>query len=277
MTGMILGSPKYMSPEQVAGKRTDHRSDIFSIGVVVYEMLTGASPFIADNIHGIMYQTLNFNPPVPKTLNPDLPQVANYIIAKVLAKNLDDRYQSAWDLANDLRHARAELTGGEAHADLVASRPGEPRPYVAPSGPLTREEDKRAATTKMDDDDENVTADGDSYPAGASDSNETSGPILGLAGAFDSYDATMRLAAMTGVEHNLDEFSDSQQIERLSDWSRSEHSSELDALPNSGTWRNESVSPVVTGTIVTLDRKLRNIWIGSAILLLSTCFVLVYA
>ncbi len=274
MTGMILGSPKYMSPEQVAGKRTDHRSDIFSIGVVVYEMLTGASPFVADNIHGIMYQTLNFNPPAPKTLNPDLPQVANYIIAKVLAKNLDDRYQSAKDLANDLRRARAELTGGETHADLVASFPGETRSFVAPLGPLTREEDKGAATTKVEDED--ATADAESYP-GASDSNEISGPVLGLAGAFDSYDATMRLAAMTGIEHNLDEFSDSQQIEQLIDWPRTEQSSELEALPNSGTWRKQTASPLVTGTLGTLDRKLRNIWIGSAILLVSTCFVLVYA
>ena len=237
-------------------------------------MLTGASPFVADNIHGIMYQTLNFNPPAPKTLNPDLPQVTNYIIAKVLAKNLDDRYQCAKDLANDLRHARAQLVGGETHPDLVASLPGEPRPFVVPVGPLTREDDRQAATSKVDDDGD-VTADCDSYP-GDSDSNAISGPVLGLAGGFDSYDATMRLAAMTGMQHNLDEFSDPQQIEQLSDWSRSGHSSQLEALPNSGTWRKETAPPVVTGTVGTLDPKLRNIWIGSAILLISTFFVLVY-
>ena len=275
MTGMILGSPKYMSPEQVAGRRTDHRSDIFSIGVVVYEMLTGASPFVSDNVHGIMYQTLNFNPPAPKTLNPDLPQVANYIIAKVLAKNLDDRYQCAKDLANDLRHARAELTGGGTQADLVASLPGEPRPFVAPLGPLTREDDTGAVTT-IADDSEDATAVGDSYPGDTDDSKEISGPVLGLAGGFDSYDATMRLAAMTGIEHDLDKFSDSQQIEQLVDWPQTGHSSELKALPNSGTWRKEMTPPVVTGTVGTLDRKLRNIWIGSAILLVSTCFVLAF-
>ncbi len=66
VTGMILGSPKYMSPEQVSGKRADTRSDIFSLGVVLYEMLTGTSPFVADNIHGVMYQTMNFSPPAPQ-------------------------------------------------------------------------------------------------------------------------------------------------------------------------------------------------------------------
>ena len=70
MTGMILGSPKYMSPEQVSGKRADTRSDIFSLGVVLYEMLTGTSPFVADNIHGVMYQTMNFNPPAPQNAQP---------------------------------------------------------------------------------------------------------------------------------------------------------------------------------------------------------------
>ena len=80
MTGMILGSPKYMSPEQVSGKRADTRSDIFSLGVVIYEMLTGTSPFVADNIHGVMYQTMTFQSPAPKTLIPP-PDVLNFIIA----------------------------------------------------------------------------------------------------------------------------------------------------------------------------------------------------
>ena len=281
MTGMILGSPKYMSPEQVSGKRTDHRSDIFSIGVVVYEMLTGASPFVSDNVHGIMYQTLNFNPPAPKTLNPDLPQVANYIIAKVLAKNLDDRYQSTKDLANDLRQAHAEFTGRVNQAALVASRPGEPRPFVPPSDQLTRKEDKPTATIQGNDDREDVSADSDSFSA-ATGSNEISGPVLGLAGAFDSYDATMRLAAITGMEHKLDKFSDSQQIERLSSRSRPKYSDQFKVSPNSTNGRIETGAAYMTAVDMTaragtLDRKLRNIWIGSAILLLGTIFVLVFA
>jgi len=275
MTGMILGSPKYMSPEQVAGKRTDHRSDIFSIGVVVYEMLTGASPFVADNIHGIMYQTLNFNPPAPKTLNPDLPQVANYIIAKVLAKNLDDRYQCAKDLANDLREAHAEFTGRVSQASLVASLPGEPRPFQPPSDQLTRWEDKHTPTAHENDDREDASADSDSFSA-ATGSNEISGPILGLAGAFDSYDATMRLAAITGMQHNFEKFSDSQQVEHLSIQSRPKYSDQFKVPANSTNGRTRNKAADRTATTGMLDRNLRNIWIGSAILILATIIVLVF-
>ena len=67
MTGLILGSPKYMSPEQVIGQaRRSPRRDIFSLGVVLYEMLTGVAPFDGDNVHGIMYATVNFTPPPPE-------------------------------------------------------------------------------------------------------------------------------------------------------------------------------------------------------------------
>ena len=59
LTGMMLGSPKYMSPEQALGKRADHRSDIFSLGVILYEMLTGTAPFKGENINAIMYQIVN--------------------------------------------------------------------------------------------------------------------------------------------------------------------------------------------------------------------------
>jgi len=65
MTGMIMGSPKYMSPEQVAGQRADHRCDLFSLGVVLFETVTGEAAFQGDSIHGIMYQILHSTPPPP--------------------------------------------------------------------------------------------------------------------------------------------------------------------------------------------------------------------
>lgn len=103
MAGMILGSPKYMSPEQVVGQEVDGRSDIFSLGVVLYEMLTGKPPFSGDNISAIMFRILNEMPTAPGTLRPELPEAFNYIVAKALAKHPDERYQSAGEMAEDLR------------------------------------------------------------------------------------------------------------------------------------------------------------------------------
>lgn len=104
MAGMVLGSPKYMSPEQVVGQDVDGRSDIFSLGVVLYEMLTGKSPFVGENISTIMYRILNDMPTAPGTLKPELPEAFNYIVSKALAKHPDDRYTNAGEMAEDLRH-----------------------------------------------------------------------------------------------------------------------------------------------------------------------------
>src|SRR5487761_1988251 len=100
-TGMVLGSPKYMSPEQVLGKDLDQRSDIFSLGVMLYEMLTGHAPFSGDNVNAIMYQTLNTVPAQPNSVNTSVPEMLNFIVAKALAKGVDDRYQDAKDFAAD--------------------------------------------------------------------------------------------------------------------------------------------------------------------------------
>lgn len=104
VAGMILGSPKYMSPEQVVGQEVDGRADIFSLGVVLYEMLTGRPPFAGDNISAIMFRILNEMPTAPCTLKPELPETFNYIVARALAKHPDERYQSAAEMAEDLRH-----------------------------------------------------------------------------------------------------------------------------------------------------------------------------
>lgn len=103
MSGMVMGSPKYMSPEQVVGQAVDGRSDIFSLAVVLYEMLTGKTPFAGDNISAIMYQILNDEPIPPKAFNQNIPDAINYIVLKALAKHPDKRYQNAKDMARDLK------------------------------------------------------------------------------------------------------------------------------------------------------------------------------
>ena len=109
--GMVLGSPKYMSPEQVVGKAVDGRSDIFSLGVVLYEMLTGAAPFNGDNISTLMYRILNETPTWPSTLNLRIPAGFDRILARALAKSPENRYQHAHELAADLRELIGQSAG----------------------------------------------------------------------------------------------------------------------------------------------------------------------
>ncbi len=176
-TGMVLGSPKYMSPEQVLGKLTDRRSDVFSLGVMLYEMLTGQVPFIGENVNAIMYQTLNAVPPPPSHANPAVPEMLNFIVAKALAKDLEARYQDARELANDLRACRDAL----------------PREPVAASSPV-----KRAPSL-----------------ANAAEGDESKPVVtLGLSPSFDSVEATMRLAAMTASNEDVEELSRTLRISR---------------------------------------------------------------
>jgi serine/threonine protein kinase len=268
MTGMILGSPKYMSPEQVSGKRADTRSDIFSLGVVIYEMLTGTSPFVADNIHGVMYQTMNFNPPAPRTLNPELPDVLNFIVAKALAKNLDDRYQHAKDLCNDLRQALSALAG-ESGVPNVGGGPMD-TPFVEPASPLTRQEDKEARILDM----AQIGVDRDSgedpgLAEPSSAAGESTNPTLGLSKAFDSFDATMRLAALTGMEKELDKFSETQKIARLkalADAKRGVASAKASTLSGSATWQQSAAGGRNAAPTSMSATQLKLIWIGSGVL-----------
>ncbi|MBN1381957.1 MAG: CHASE2 domain-containing protein [Deltaproteobacteria bacterium] len=101
-TGMILGTPSYMSPEQISGQKVDGRSDLFSLGVVFCELLTGEKPFQGDSIATLMYSITTAPPPPLQELAPGLPDHCIHIIERLLAKNMDDRYNSGKDLAEDL-------------------------------------------------------------------------------------------------------------------------------------------------------------------------------
>jgi eukaryotic-like serine/threonine-protein kinase len=181
-TGMVLGSPKYMSPEQVVGKLTDQRSDIFSLGVMLYEMLTGQAPFAGENINAIMYQTLNSVPPPPSTLSADVPEMLNFIVAKALAKKLEHRYQDAKEFAADLNACRGRLPS----SNVVSSDSDKPR-----TAPVMPRQEMVPAGKHVD------TSEDESKPVAT----------LGLSSAFDSSAATMRLAALTGTAEDVEEFS----------------------------------------------------------------------
>lgn len=107
--GTVLGSPKYMAPEQVVGKSTDGKTDIFALGVVLYEMLTGATPFNGDNLSAIMYKILHEEPVPPSTINPRVPPMFDRVVSRALAKRPEDRYQTALEFARDLGGHEAAL------------------------------------------------------------------------------------------------------------------------------------------------------------------------
>ena len=178
-TGIILGSPKYISPEQVVGKRADHRSDIFSLGVILYQSLTGVTPFNGEGLSALMYQITNHDPVPPSTVNPQVPVMLDYIIAKVLAKAPDARYQSAADFANDLRECRVQMETGQqaAGAVLTALRPIPPV-TLATAGALDSGLEHGS--------DEEVAASGS--------------PTKGISRAFDSQEATQRLMRQIGAD-----------------------------------------------------------------------------
>src|SRR5258706_5098415 len=98
-TGAVMGSPKYMSPEQVTGQRVDHRSDIFSLGLIVYEIASGTAPFSASSITGLMHAIATESPAPPSAVDASLPPVLDLIVARALEKECDARYQSAAEIA----------------------------------------------------------------------------------------------------------------------------------------------------------------------------------
>jgi serine/threonine-protein kinase len=186
-TGMMLGSPKYMSPEQVIGKRADQRSDIFSLGVILYEMLTGAAPFAGENVTALMYQIVNFAPPAPSAVNPAVPVLLDYIVAKMIAKPLEERYADAQGLARDLRDCERQMSAPHAITQPV-------RPLGLASGPqpelaVTQAQAVVMAQTL------NRTRQEDVAPE-----HTTAPPARGLAHTFDSAEATQRLASLTGAD-----------------------------------------------------------------------------
>ncbi|NIO69140.1 MAG: protein kinase, partial [Anaerolineae bacterium] len=129
-TGRIFGTPEYMSPEQAEGKALDARSDVYSLGVVVYEMITGKVPFSGTTPLSIMRGHADKPPPRPSGINPDVSSVVEAVLLKALAKKREERYQSAGEMARALKEAI------EARAKVT---PIPPEPEVAVPPPVVKE------------------------------------------------------------------------------------------------------------------------------------------
>ncbi len=181
MTGLILGSPRYMSPEQVIGKNLDYRTDIFSLGVVLHEALTGTPPFDGDNVNAIMYATVNSQPPAPSLTNRQVPAMLDLIINKALAKTVDERYQSMREFANDLNDVKRLLFARQSEDTLPAANSATANGNISINALSVGRYQKNDEATD------------DAEP-------------LKIAKTFDSFDATLKLAVMTNQTAEFDQY-----------------------------------------------------------------------
>jgi serine/threonine-protein kinase len=129
-TGAALGTPSYMSPEQLMGQPVDGRSDLFSAGVVLYQFLTGEKPFTGERTTTIITKILSEQPSDPSSLNVSVPKAFDAAVRKALAKRPDDRFQTGREFAEALKQAMEnrerpkELNAaGDDDATLVAQQP----------------------------------------------------------------------------------------------------------------------------------------------------------
>ncbi len=142
--GSMVGTLKYMAPEQVQGQKIDSRADLFSVGVVLYQLLTDKRPFDGDNDFSIIHQIIGHTPPPPSSVNPRLPPAIDAVVARALAKERDERFATARDFAVALQAAirRAEdqtvvpPVNPNKKVEYAASRPLT-RPGTVPPGSMT--------------------------------------------------------------------------------------------------------------------------------------------
>lgn len=109
-----MGTPSYMAPEQLAGKKVDGRADLFSLGVTLYEMLTGEKPFTGESVATLMFRIANEPHPQITAARADLPQGVQAVIDKALQKDPDQRYATGGEFACDLRALLARAAGAGA-------------------------------------------------------------------------------------------------------------------------------------------------------------------
>lgn len=134
-TGMFVGTPGYLSPEQCAGEKADHRTDIYALGVTYYMLLTGTPPFRGESPLALMKQILDANPPDVTTVNPNIDPESRRILSKMIAKERENRYQSCHDLVADLENLLASMGVRSMTAGLGTRTPSSPGAVAAMSAP----------------------------------------------------------------------------------------------------------------------------------------------
>ena len=117
-TGMVMGTPHYMSPEQVRGERADARSDVFALGCVFYELLTYRKPFDADSMHSVLFKVMQEEPPPVHDLAPGIPAVLAQVVERAMAKDATQRFQNAGEFRSALHRAMQAVAGGQGDKAL---------------------------------------------------------------------------------------------------------------------------------------------------------------
>lgn len=137
-TSHVMGTPSYMSPEQVKGRAVDGRSDIFSLGVMLYEMVTGEKPFPGQNITTVIYKIVNEDPVPPRQIDPSIHPGISGVVMKALAKEPEQRYQTCREMLEDLRNYRAQgVAGGNPNSTMVMGG-ASPAATIATGNPAGR-------------------------------------------------------------------------------------------------------------------------------------------
>ncbi|MEO8857714.1 MAG: serine/threonine-protein kinase [Burkholderiaceae bacterium] len=120
-TGLVLGTPSFMSPEQLAGKKVDGRSDLYSLGVMLFQLLTGVLPFRGDSMAELMYKIANEEAPDIRVIRPELPESLANLVALSVSKRPETRYQDGDQFAADLRSVMAEMSGSSGATVAMSS------------------------------------------------------------------------------------------------------------------------------------------------------------
>ncbi|HYK39743.1 MAG TPA: serine/threonine-protein kinase, partial [Candidatus Eremiobacteraceae bacterium] len=146
-TAHVMGTPSYMSPEQVKGRVVDGRSDIFSLGVMLYEMITAEKPFPGQNITTVIYKIVNEEPVPPRSIDPSIHPGLSAVVMKALAKDPAVRYQTCKEMLDDLKNYRAlsAMDTPTSAASLMNASPE--ATVVSPKPLLPRNDDFHAANT----------------------------------------------------------------------------------------------------------------------------------